>query len=150
MTEVWTLVFINLMFNGSYHEPTVEGYWTYDTMIECFQARSSLGFEFSGVMGSFPGPNARTKHDLRDWLVKITTTLGPNHAPWAFNMITHSSYGRFDDEIALVEEFTPDLVVTALGGPHRVTQQVHPAMRHREQGHEQAAAWTRIGVLKGR
>jgi nitronate monooxygenase len=40
-------------------------------------------------------------------------------------MITHSSYGRFDEEIALVEEFKPDLVVTALGGPHRVTHQVH-------------------------
>ena len=26
----------------------------------------------------------------------------------------------------------------------------HPAMLHREQGHEQAAAWTRIGALKGR
>lgn len=87
-----------------------------DTVIAACQA---------GVMGSFPGPNARTKHDLRDWLVKITTTLGPDHAPWAFNMITHSSYGRFDEEIALVEEFKPDLVVTALGGPHRVTQQVH-------------------------
>ena len=54
LTEVWTLVFINLLFNGEYHEPIVEGYWTYDTMIECFEARSNLGFEFSGVMGSFP------------------------------------------------------------------------------------------------
>lgn len=79
----------------------------------------------SGLMGSFPGPNARTSNDLRDWLVEITTALGPDDAPWAFNMITHSSYGRFDEEIALVEEFKPDLVVTALGGPHRVTQQVH-------------------------
>ena len=79
----------------------------------------------SGLMGSFPGPNARTGNDLRDWLVEITTALGPDDAPWAFNMITHSSYGRFDEEIALVEEFKPDLVVTALGGPHRVTQQVH-------------------------
>lgn len=40
-------------------------------------------------------------------------------------MITHSSYGRFDEEIALVEEFQPDLVITALGGAHRVTAQVH-------------------------
>ena len=79
----------------------------------------------SGVMGSFPAPNARTSDDLRDWLVAITSALGPDHAPWAFNMITHSSYGRFDEEIALVEEFKPDLVVTALGGPHRVTHQVH-------------------------
>ena len=40
-------------------------------------------------------------------------------------MITHNSYGRFDQEITLVEEFKPKIVITALGGPHRVTQQVH-------------------------
>ncbi|MCO4824922.1 nitronate monooxygenase [Amylibacter sp.] len=79
----------------------------------------------SGVMGSFPGPNARTSDDLRQWLTQITNAIGPDNAPWVFNIITHSSYGRFDEEIALVEEFKPDLVITALGGPHRVTQQVH-------------------------
>jgi nitronate monooxygenase len=79
----------------------------------------------AGVMGSFPGPNARTAADLRDWLTQITNEIGPDDAPWAMNMITHNSYGRFDEEIALVEEFQPDLVITALGGPHRVTQQVH-------------------------
>lgn len=79
----------------------------------------------AGVMGSFPGPNARTTEDLRAWLTQITAGIGADDAPWAMNMITHSSYGRFDDEIALVEEFQPDLVITALGGPHRVTEQVH-------------------------
>lgn len=79
----------------------------------------------AGMMGSFPGPNARTSDDLRLWLTQITSNIGPDDAPWAFNMITHSSYGRFDEEIALIEEFQPDLVITALGGPHRVTQQVH-------------------------
>ena len=79
----------------------------------------------SGVMGSFPGPNARTTADLRDWLSEITSAVGENDAPWAMNMITHNSYGRFDEELALVEEFQPDLVITALGGPHRVTEQVH-------------------------
>lgn len=79
----------------------------------------------AGVMGSFPGPNARTTGDLRDWLTQITQSLDAGDAPWAFNMITHSSYERFDDEIALVEEFQPDLVITALGGPHRVTGPVH-------------------------
>ena len=79
----------------------------------------------AGVMGSFPGPNARTTQDLRNWLTQINDSVGPEDAPWAMNMITHSSYGRFDDEIALVEEFQPDLVITALGGPHRVTRQVH-------------------------
>lgn len=79
----------------------------------------------AGVMGSFPAPNARTIADLRDWLETISGAVRDTDAPWAFNMITHSSYGRFDEEIALVEEFRPQLVITALGGPHRVTPAVH-------------------------
>ena len=79
----------------------------------------------AGVMGSFPGPNARTIDDLRAWFEQINGALTEDDAPWAFNMIAHSSYGRFDEEIALVEEFQPGLVITALGGPHRVTEQVH-------------------------
>ena len=78
-----------------------------------------------GLMGSFPGPNARTSDDLRSWFEIIDTKLNQEDAPWAFNMITHNSYGRFDQEITLVEEFKPKIVITALGGPHRVTQQVH-------------------------
>ncbi len=78
-----------------------------------------------GLMGSFPGPNARTIDDLRSWFEIIDTKLNQEDAPWAFNMITHNSYGRFDQEITLVEEFKPKIVITALGGPHRVTQQVH-------------------------
>lgn len=79
----------------------------------------------AGIMGSFPGPNARTLDDLRQWFTTISSTIKEDDGPWAFNMITHSSYGRFDGEIALVEEFQPDLVITALGGPQRVTEQVH-------------------------
>ena len=78
-----------------------------------------------GLMGSFPGPNARTIDDLRSWFEIIDTKLNQEDAPWAFNMITHNSYGRFDQEITLVEEFKPKIVITALGGPQRVTQQVH-------------------------
>ena len=79
----------------------------------------------SGVVGSCPAPNARTIADLRAWFEQISGTLTEADAPWALNMITHSSYGRCDEEIALVEEFQPGLVITALGGPHRVTEQVH-------------------------
>ena len=79
----------------------------------------------AGVMGSFPASNARTTADLRDWFTQITSSIDESDAPWALNMITHNSYGRFDEEIALVEEFQPNPVITALGGPHRVTEQVH-------------------------
>jgi nitronate monooxygenase len=78
-----------------------------------------------GLIGSFPGPNARTVEDLKNWFVEISSNLHENDAPWAFNMITHSSYGRFDAEIELVEEYKPEMVITALGGPQRVTDQVH-------------------------
>ena len=56
-----------------------------------------------GLMGSFPGPNARTIDDLRSWFEIIDTKLNQEDAPWAFNMITHNSYGRFAQEITLVE-----------------------------------------------
>jgi len=79
----------------------------------------------AGIMGALPGPNARSTEDLRVFFEQIRSQVGPGDAPWAFNMITHSSYGRFDEEIALVREFEPALVITALGGPHRVTDAVH-------------------------
>ncbi|WP_288350204.1 nitronate monooxygenase [uncultured Thalassospira sp.] len=79
----------------------------------------------AGVMGALPGPNARSIEDLRGFFEAITREIGPDDAPWAFNMITHTSYGRFDEELALVSEFKPELVITALGGPHRVSEAVH-------------------------
>lgn len=79
----------------------------------------------SGVMGSFPATNARTAEDLLEWLTQISTSVTERDAPWSLNLITHSSYGRFDLELGMVEEFQPSLVITALGGPHRVTDTVH-------------------------
>ncbi|WP_025274851.1 NAD(P)H-dependent flavin oxidoreductase [Haloglycomyces albus] len=85
----------------------------------------------SGVIGSLPGPNGRTLEDLHSWFDTITTGLesdvkdGVPSAPWAFNMLTHSTYGRFDAELELVKHFQPRLVITALGGPQRVVDDVH-------------------------
>ncbi len=79
----------------------------------------------AGVIGAFPGPNGRTIDDLRAWFERIRAELDPGKLPFAFNMITHNSYGRFEEELALVKEFQPEIVITALGGPHRVTEAVH-------------------------
>jgi len=79
----------------------------------------------SGVMGSFPATNARTEKDLRVWIEEISSSVTALDAPWALNMITHSSYGRFEAERDLVTEFQPALVITALGGPHRIADTVH-------------------------
>lgn len=79
----------------------------------------------SGVLGTFPATNARTEEQLVSWLDQISNSITKADAPWALNMITHNSYGRFDAELDLVRQYQPELVITALGGPHRVTDVVH-------------------------
>ena len=79
----------------------------------------------SGVLGTFPATNARTEDQLVRWLDQISTSVSQADAPWALNMITHNSYGRFDAELDLVRQYKPELVITALGGPHRITDVVH-------------------------
>ena len=74
----------------------------------------------SGVMGCFPATNARTTDELRGWLDQIAAIVTDQDVPWAMNMITLTSYGRFNDELALVGQYQPELVITALAGKIRV------------------------------
>jgi len=77
----------------------------------------------AGLMASFPFPNARTIDVLEEWLA--ATHDDTSRAPFAANMLTHSTYGRFDAELELVARYKPDVVITALGGPGRVVDTVH-------------------------
>ena len=76
----------------------------------------------SGLIGSFPGPNARTAEELENWMQQITISTSN---PWAFNMITHKTYDRFAEELDLIKKFQPEIVITALGSPERVIETVH-------------------------
>lgn len=77
----------------------------------------------AGLVGSFPGPNARTLEDLDNWMHNITSNL--DDELWAFNMIAHVTYDRFQDELLLIKKFKPPIVITALGSPARVLETVH-------------------------
>ena len=77
----------------------------------------------AGLVGSFPGPNARTIEDLENWMHTITNSL--DGELWAFNMIAHRTYDRFQDELDLIARFKPPIVITALGSPARVLETVH-------------------------
>lgn len=81
----------------------------------------------AGIVGSFPAPNARNVDILEGWLAQVTEALReePHAAPWAMNMIAHSSYDRFEREMELVMQYRPKIVSTALGSPKRVLDQVH-------------------------
>jgi nitronate monooxygenase len=81
----------------------------------------------AGVIGSFPAPNARSVEILESWLRQVTSALGEDRdaAPWALNMIVHSTYDRFERELELVMKYQPKVVTTALGSPKRVLEHVH-------------------------
>ena len=76
----------------------------------------------AGLIGSFPGPNARTAEELEEWMHQINKSTSN---PWAFNMITHKTYDRFSEELDLIKKFQPKIVITALGSPERVIDAVH-------------------------
>ena len=85
----------------------------------------------AGVMGSFPTQNARTIEQLQAWFDRILHELaripqeGRTSTGWAVSMIVHDSYDRFDQELELLSEYRPEIVVTALGSPKRVLDAVH-------------------------
>lgn len=81
----------------------------------------------AGAMGAFPAPNCRTAEQLDEWLTTITSSLdeiralGETPAPWALNLITHSSNARLAEDLTLVAKHQPPVVITALGSPAPVS-----------------------------
>ena len=85
----------------------------------------------AGLVGTFPTQNARTLEELRQWLDTIRDDLAlhrePGLAPggWGVSMIVHPTYERFPQELEMMAQYKPDLVITALGSPKRVLETVH-------------------------
>ncbi len=86
----------------------------------------------AGIIGSFPTMNARPIEVLEAWFEQITSELADAEkdspgtvAPWAANLIVHRTFERFDEDLALVQKYKPNIVIAALGSPRRVTEQVH-------------------------
>lgn len=81
----------------------------------------------AGIIGSYPAANARNIDILRTWMAETRDRIQNKNpgATWSMNMIVHSTYDRFDQELALVREFQPKIVSTALGSPRRVLDTVH-------------------------
>lgn len=79
----------------------------------------------AGIIGSFPGNNARSLDELDQWLATINATLPPDAPPWAMNIMVHRSYARWEEELELVLKHRPPIVITALGSPATVVDAIH-------------------------
>jgi len=86
----------------------------------------------AGVIGAFPTLNARPVAVLEQWLQRITTELARAEqetpgkvAPWAANLIVHKNNQRFEPDFELILEYQPEIVITSLGSPARVADQIH-------------------------
>lgn len=79
----------------------------------------------AGIIGSFPGNNARSLDELDRWLATINATLPPDAPPWAMNIMVHRSYARWEEELELVLKHRPPIVITALGSPATVVDAIH-------------------------
>ena len=86
----------------------------------------------AGIVGAFPTPNCRTVADLDAWMSRIVDETskfghGGDHSTklWAANLIVHRTNPRLADDLALVRAHKPPIVITALGSPHAVIDDVH-------------------------
>jgi nitronate monooxygenase len=79
----------------------------------------------AGIVGTFPTPNCRTAEELDSWMATIASGVSESDAPWATNLITHSTNTRLPEDLALVQKYQPSLVITALGSPKPAVDIVH-------------------------
>jgi len=85
----------------------------------------------SGIVGAFPTLNARTPQELDAWLGTITTRIariaaaGGCPGSWAANVVAHSTNPRLAQDLDLLGKYRPPIVITALGSPRRVVEEVH-------------------------
>lgn len=78
----------------------------------------------AGVAGAFPTPNCRTIEDLDRWMDRIVSARLPGDAPWIANMITHFTNTRLSEDLRLIAQYKPPVVITALGSPRPVMETV--------------------------
>jgi len=79
----------------------------------------------AGVIGAFPTLNARPAAALEQWFQRITTELNEHDAPWAANLIVHKNNKRFAPDFELIKQYQPEIVITSLGSPARVADEIH-------------------------
>jgi nitronate monooxygenase len=88
----------------------------------------------NGVIGAFPTVNCRSPEELDAWLGNIAARLardadisGKASAPVCPNLIVHRSNARLAQDLDVLLQHRPELVITSVGSPAPVVQPLHDA-----------------------
>jgi nitronate monooxygenase len=82
----------------------------------------------AGIVAGLPVQNARTSDEFAEWMDHNTRELAacPDAAPLAVNIVTPKFGGkRWPADMAIVEQYRPPIVITAIGDPVEVVKVVH-------------------------
>lgn len=81
----------------------------------------------AGVVGTLPSLNARSSEIFGDWLTQIESALdgGPDAAPYAVNLIVHSTNARLEADLDLCVAHKVPLIVASVGSPRNIIEKVH-------------------------
>lgn len=84
-----------------------------------------------GVMGSFPAHGTRSREEFQAWLdemidgIRKLEDAGRKPAPWAVNLVVHSSNPRYQGDLELVEKYKVPVVLTSKGAPGDAIKRIH-------------------------
>jgi nitronate monooxygenase len=79
-----------------------------------------------GLIGCMPSLNARDPATLDRWLAELTAAVEAMPAGgFAINLVVHDKYARFEDDLQLVQSHRVPLVISSVGSPVRLIEQVH-------------------------
>ncbi|MGY4490956.1 NAD(P)H-dependent flavin oxidoreductase [Pseudomonas sp. TE3610] len=81
----------------------------------------------NGIVGSFPALNQRDSAGFKQWLEEIEAGLATleKPAPYAVNLIVHSSNPRVEADLAICIEHKVPIIITSLGAAKEVVDAVH-------------------------
>ncbi len=85
----------------------------------------------AGVIGSYPAHSTRTREVFEEWLIETQDALaaaeaaGERPAPYAVNLVVHSSNTRMEGDLALVIKYKVPIVLTSKGAPDDVFKMIH-------------------------
>jgi len=81
----------------------------------------------AGVVGSLPALNARTSALFDEWLSQVEAGLRdtPDAAPYAVNLIVHSTNERLEADLDLCVAHKVPIIVASVGSPRNVIEKVH-------------------------